>query len=76
MTMTIGEELDSIFEYDEILEAAKKHFETIDVNEINFMSISHWIVDLGLGKYIKYRFLEKLVFRLRDDLWQWRWKLQ
>jgi len=69
MTVTIGEELDSIFEYDKILEAAKKHFETIDVNEINFMSISHWLVDLGLGKYIKYRFLEKLAFRLRDDLW-------
>jgi len=104
MTMTIDEELDSIFEYpakvckrqtchlkaessdfllsllsgclctakgisDKILEAAKKHFETIDVNEINFMSVSHWLVDLGLGKYIKYRFFEKLAFRLRDDLW-------
>jgi len=46
MTMTVGEELDSIFEYEKILEAAKKHFEAIDPNDINFMAISHWLVAL------------------------------
>jgi len=72
MTLTIGEELESIFEYDKILEAAKKHFEGIKAGGINFMAISHWLVDLGLGKYIKYYFLEKLAFRLREDLWKWK----
>ena len=72
MTMTVGEELDSIFEYDKILEAAKKHFENVNPNDINFMSIAHCLADLGLGKYIKYHFLEKLTYRLREDLWRWR----
>lgn len=72
MTMTVGEELDSIFEYEKILEAAKKHFEKTDPNDINFMAIAHWLGELGLGKYIKYRFLEKLTYRLREDLWRWR----
>jgi len=73
MTITI-DEFDEVFKYDKILEAAKQHFETINANDINFMSVSHWLVDLGLGKYIKYRFVEKLVFRLRQDLWAWKAK--
>ena len=72
MTMTVNEEFDMIFEYDKILEAAKEHFKTINANDINFMSVSHWLVDLGLGKYVKYRFVEKLAFRLREDLWKWK----
>jgi len=74
MTVTMNEEFDMIFEYDKILEAAKNHFETISIGDINFMSVSHWLVDLGLGKYIKYRFVEKLAFRLREDLWKWKAK--
>jgi len=72
MTLTVNEELDRIFEYDKILKAAKKHFGTVNSNDINFMSVSHWLVDLGLGKYIKYKSLENLAFRLREDLWRWR----
>jgi len=64
--------IDVIFEYDKILEDAKKQFENIDANDINFMSVSHWLVDIGLAKYVKYRFVEKLVFRLREDLWKWK----
>jgi len=69
MTVTVNEEFDMIFEYDKILEDAKKHFEG---KNINFMSVSHWLVDAGLGKYVKYRIVEKLAFRLREDLWKWR----
>lgn len=72
MTVTVEEEADIIFEYDKILEDAKKHFENTDAGNINFMSVSHCLVEIGLGKYVKYHFVEKLAFRLREDLWNWK----
>lgn len=65
----IGDELGQALKrrhYDRILEVAKKHFEKVNPNDITFMSVSHWLVDLG-GK-----FDEKLTYRLREDLWRWR----
>lgn len=72
MTVTVEEEADMVFEYDKILEDAKKYFENIDSRDINFLSVSRCIVEIGLGKYVKYHFVEKLAFRLRQDLWTWK----
>jgi len=66
------EKFHSIFRYHRILEAAKEHFKTIDVNDIDSTSILNWLLDLGLEKFIEYRLVETLMFRLRDDLWRWK----
>jgi len=65
----ISDELDEALKrkhYQIILEGAKKHFETVNPNDITFSSVSKFLVSLG-GKYD-----EKLAFRLREDLWRWR----
>ncbi len=72
MTVTIDEETETIFEYEKILKGAKKHFADIDAGDINFMSVSHWLIGIGLGQYVKYHFVEQLAFRLRQDLWKWK----
>lgn len=60
-------EIESIFEYEKLLEDAKKYFMG---REVNSKSIEEWFFDIGLSKYIHYPIVEKLMFKLRQDLWK------
>ena len=61
------EEIQQIFNYEQVLLDAKKEFEH---KEVDSNSIFGWFNELGLTKYIRYDPLETLMFKLRDDLWK------
>jgi hypothetical protein len=59
-------ELDEIFQYDELLEAAKKHFAG---KKVDSTAVFDWFHEIGLLQYVRFSLVEKLMFRLRTDLW-------
>jgi len=59
-------EIEKIFKYEELLEDAKKHFKGKDVSS---KAIFDWFFEIGLSKYVHYSITERLMFKLRQDLW-------
>lgn len=59
-------ELEEMFKYEELLEDGKKHFAG---KEVDSKAIFDWFYEIGLSKYVCYAIVEKLMFRLRQDLW-------
>ena len=55
-----------MFTYEELLRDAKKYFAGKGVYS---KAIFDWFHVIGLSKYVHYSIVEKLMFRLRQDLW-------
>ena len=55
-----------MFTYEELLRDAKKYFAGKGVYS---SAIFGWFYEIGLSKYVHRSIVEKLMFRLRQDLW-------
>jgi len=64
-------EIELVFDYEKVLEEAKKRFTD---KEVDSQRIFDWFNELRWTQFIHYKLLEKLMFKLRIDLWRWQGK--
>jgi len=60
---------EEIFDYEQILRDAKEYFAKTPKDKIDSMAIWAWFNKKGVSGFVQHRWLENLMFKLREDLW-------
>ena len=61
-------EIETVFDYKEVLKAAKKRF--TDKSQVSSNTIFDWFHEIGVSKFVRYELLDRLMLKLRMDLWE------